>query len=207
MTLYKFVVNIVVVLLIDVSFFLCRSSKKYTQYSKYMNNVRVQKYLAVATKTIDFESRQALQNHVFGISWQFGIVDMNLLMYNGNLSWSLVTYFPYDNDDCSIFTYKTIATYTLSNYTQLAHKPLSELYAIKMENLRKCPINIAVFQSEPYIFTRTVNGQTKFDGIEIRILELIASSLNFTPNFLMPPTNDEKFNFGDTKDKCYKMVI
>lgn len=174
--------------------------------TNYINSFRVQKFLSVSTKWLDPGNEMMVQNHIFRSSWQSGVVDINLLVYNRNASWSLITYFPYDNEDCSKFNYKTIVTYTTSNHTQLAIMPMNKLYARKMQNLQKCPINISIFPCKPYVHTIIENGQPKVDGIEIRILKTIASALNFKPIFIMPLHGREKFNFADTRETAYKMV-
>lgn len=172
-----------------------------------LQKFQTQKYLVIATKWLDPDEVKHLLDYSFGAAWSFGIIEINCLIYDTNSTWSLITYYPYDNEDCTTFTYKTIETFTSTNYSKLANIPIKTLYyPKKVSNLRKCPINIAVFPCQPYVFTKTVNGETKFFGIEIQILEAIASSLNFTPNFILPHDVNAKFSFGDTKDNCYKMV-
>lgn len=145
-------------------------------------------------------------DYLFRAAWHFGIIEINCLIYDTNSSWSLMTYYPYNNEDCTTFSYNTIATFTSTNYSQLAKIPMQKLYARKLINMRKCPINIAVVPSEPYVFIKQVKGRKKFDGIEIRIIKAIASSMNFTPNFILPRDIHGNVYPNATKKDCLQMV-
>lgn len=167
---------------------------------------QIQAYLIVATKWVDPSQRTLWLGNAFGPSWKYGVVEINCLMQETASSWSLLTYYPYDNEDCTTMTYKTIATYTASNYTELAYLPMREFYPIKMRNMRKCPINIAVFPCAPYVFINTTNGQRHFDGIEVKIIEAVASSLNFTPRFVLPEDIYGNKSAYGVKSDCIRTV-
>lgn len=172
----------------------------------HLQGFQTQKYLVIATKWLNPVETKAIFEYLFNAAWGFGIIEINCLIYATNSSWSLVTYHPYDNEDCTTFTYKTIATFASTNYSLLANIPIRTLYARKMINMRKCPITIAVVPSEPYVFTTTKKGQKTFDGIEIRLIKAIASSLNFTPNLILPHDIDDNLYPNATKRDCLEMV-
>lgn len=171
-----------------------------------MQSYHYQKHLIVSMEWFEPEDTRAMLQDLFAVAWGLGLTELNVSVYNADASWSLVTHFPFDTEECTTSTYRTIATFTPSNYTLFAYMPIPKFYPKKMRDLQKCPVNIAVFPCEPYVFTTIKNGQLKFDGIEIRMIKAIASKLNFTPNFILPHDISAEFNFGNTKENCYRMV-
>lgn len=170
-----------------------------------LQNYQKQKFLFVTTREFKHEETQHFIDDVFENSWNYGIMDVNALVYNSNSSWSLITFLPYDNEDCTKLTYKTLATFTAANYSQLADIPLGRLYDRKMRNMRKCPVKVVIYTCEPYVFETQDNGKM-YDGIEIRIIETIASLLNFTPQYVLPQDKDGNLWPNNSKTYCLQMV-
>lgn len=159
------------------------------------------------TKLFSPRQTKLFLDHAFGTAWKNGVTDFNCLFYNTNSSWSLETYIPYGNDDCTLLTHKIIAKFTPTNFTQVAEISLDDLYVPKLQNLRKCPINIAVFPCEPYVSIKIQNGQRKLDGIEIKIIEAVADSLNFTPKYILPEDVYGNNSVYGMKEDCFNLVI
>lgn len=149
-----------------------------------MHSYQNQKFLVVATKPFEPTETKDLLDNVFESAWRSGIIEINALVYTTNASWSLITYFPYNSENCATLTYKTLATFTAANYTRLADMPLHKLYVRKMRNLRRCPIFVRVVPVEPYVFLPLKKGD-RFDGIEIQLIRAIAATLNFTARFIV----------------------
>lgn len=172
-----------------------------------LHGFQVKKYLVVITKLFNAKETNRFLKRLFGSAWSFGIVEMNALIFTSNASWSLVTYHPFDNEDCFTLTYKTIATFTPSNYTLLASIPFEKLYPGKLKNLRKCPLTVAVIPSAPYVIE--VNEKNRrFDGIDVRIIETLANSINLTTTFIIPQEEyGSDFCLNITNSECLQKVV
>lgn len=159
-----------------------------------------QKHLVVATRQFTHQETVVFLDELFGTAWKFGIVELNVLVYKTNSSWSLITYFPFIDENCIAVTHKTLATFTIANYTRLENMGWNELYLPKMRNLNKCPVNVVVYPCEPYVFESREIGR-KYDGIEIRVIDAVALAMNFTPNYILP--EDEHGNVWPNKSNDY----
>lgn len=183
---------------------LCRTMTRIAVSKRLLHSYQNQKFLVVTTKLFDSQQTQTLLDNVFESAWRSGIVEINALVYTTNASWSLITYFPYDSPDCTKLTYKTLATFTAGNFTRLADMPLSELYVRKMRNLRRCPIFVRVVPVEPYVFLPLKPGD-QFAGIDIEIIEAIATALNFTAKFIVSDGHNVIYRNGTKEPNA--MVI
>lgn len=170
----------------------------------FIQRFQIQKYLVILSKWFPPRETKELLDNIFSAAWKFGIIEIDALVYTTNASWTLVTYLPYDTEDCMTLTYKNLTTLTAANYTRFADIPSAELSIKKMRNMRRCPITVVVYPCEPYVFVAE-NG-TKFDGIEIQIVEAVAALLNFTPIYMLPQDNDGNRWPNVTKPYCLQMV-
>lgn len=170
-----------------------------------LRNYQKQRFLFITTKELKQEETQHFIADLFDESWRSGVIDVNTLIYSSNSSWSLITFLPYDNEDCTTLTHRKLATFTTSNYTQFANITLNELYDRKMRNLRKCPVKIVLYECEPYVFETNKSGKT-YDGIEIRIIEAVATMLNFTPQYMLPQDKNGNLWPNNSKAYCLQMV-
>lgn len=172
-----------------------------------LHSFQIKKYLIVLTQLLNPEETNKFLESFFASAWTFGIIEMNALIFTSNASWSLVTYHPFDNEDCFTLTYKTIATFTPSNYTLLASIPFEELYPRKLVNLKKCPLTVAVIPSEPYVLE--VNEKNRrFDGIDVRIIETLANSINLTTTFIIPQEEyGSDFCQNISNSQCLQKVV
>lgn len=171
---------------------------------RFVQSFQIQKYLIVITKWLPANETKALLDHIFSSAWKFGIIEISALAYNTNASWSLITYVPYDTEDCITLTYKNLTTLTPANYTTFAATPFTKLFLRKMRNMRKCPVNVVIYPCEPYVFESREKGR-RYDGIEVRVIDAIARAMNFTPNYILP--QDEYGNIWPNKGDFFHLKM
>lgn len=126
-----------------------------------------------------------LLDELFNWGYVNKVGNLNVLIYNeSERIWTLVTYLPFIVD-CRTLTFHTIATFTLENATNPMNTSFNKLYPGKVMNLGGCKVRIAVIVSEPYVILKRVNDRTKFDGVDVKIVEYVAKKINFTPEYVL----------------------
>lgn len=162
-------------------------------------------------------SKQNVLDEIFTECWKVGIIHSNVLIQDEMTSmWELLTYLPYQNN-CHSLKKQTISLFTASNYTNQLNIPLQKLYPLKMKNLHQCPIFVATFPIEPFVFVPSTSIQwwdskeEDFSGIEVTLINMIAEKLNFTANYFIPNTTEKGLARGNlypngTATGSYKAV-
>lgn len=118
---------------------------------------------------------------IFQESWKYGVLDVNVLLpHHTNSHWSLKTYLPFQND-CFALKIQHISTFTHLNYTNELNITFDQLYASKNRNFNKCPITVATYHAQPFVsITKDGRNASRFDGIEVTLIEHIATAINLT---------------------------
>lgn len=171
---------------------------------RFVQSFQIQKYLVVLTKWFPPEETKLLLDKIFSAAWVYGIIEISTLVYSTNASWSLITYLPYDTQDCMALTYRNLTTLTATNYTKFTDTPYAQLFLRKMRNMRKCTVNVVIYPCEPYVFESREKGRV-YDGIEVRVIDAIALAMNFTPNYILP--QDEYGNIWPNKGDSFHLKM
>lgn len=167
----------------------------------------LQHFLIVATQ--DVQNIPDYLNTIFAIVMQLGLLDVNVLIKEENLSiWSLHFYKPYA-EYCNSFNVIQFETFSLKNYTKKSRVPSKNLYPQRQFIFPKCNLNVAAFSIKPYVIINELsNGTTVYHGIDVTIISEISKKLNLTPIFMQPPDNKKRGTVfpNGTTNGAIKMV-
>lgn len=117
---------------------------------------------------------------LFGILWENTLIDSHVLCKGEDKFWSLYNSLPFQNG-CSVLSKHKIESFSQWNYTENITLSIDKLYPKKLKNFNKCPIYIATPVIQPLtIIHNSPDGSMHFEGIEISIVEQIATKFNFS---------------------------
>jgi hypothetical protein len=113
--------------------------------------------------------------------WMMQILNVSVLMQNGNLSIDVYTYMPFSSENCE--DTRPILINQFINETYL--KTLSEIFPTKTSNLNGCEVRIATSNTSlPYIFAQKLrNGSLHLYGRDIKLVTTLSEALKFRINY------------------------
>lgn len=118
-----------------------------------------------------------IQN-IFNLLWKVQVYDVNVMFEDKNGSILVKTFLPFTKGTCNDTDPVMINEFRDGKFV----KDLKDFFPMKIQNLQKCPVNVAISNdSEPYVIVkRLVNGITELTGENIKVINALAQSLNFT---------------------------
>lgn len=146
-------------------------------------------YTIVITETV--KDIDEIVSSILNHCWSFHIVNVNILIYNGLRSETAVyTFFPYTETVCNKMIPELYDRYSLTEKRDIKN----EVFADKLKNFHRCPVNIAIYAVPPCIVMKKELGKDYMYGIEGHILRVLAESLNFT--LVIPDFNDSNKHYA-----------
>lgn len=162
-----------------------------------------QKFLIIITGS---DEKTQVLNKTFGILWENGLIDSQVLIQDQPKYWSLYTFLPFQHD-CSTLSHMKLATFTPFNSTQSMTVSFNELFPKKLHNFHKCPIYIAPIHKRPHVIIHNNSDSgIQIEGIEILIIQQIAKAYNFTIVYKVGLDRDSLFMNG-TATGNFKLVM
>lgn len=139
-------------------------------------------YLIILTQSQQDISKPL--SDAFGIVMKLGLLNVNILIKDErSMSWSLHFYKPFTH--CHSFDIITIDTFTPQNYKHELNITSSKLFPTRKFQFTNCTIIVSLFKVEPYVIIKNISiGMTKYDGVEVTILNEVSKALNLNPKFI-----------------------
>lgn len=145
-----------------------------------------QQFLIVVTKTtLDFLQTS---RDLFGIVFNLGLLDVNILIEGELTTWFLYFYMPFSND-CNSFQVQKIETFSPENYTKQLNATFNSLFPPKSFTFPNCPLLVATFSMEPFVILHNFDDDIVYDGLEVKIVNQISKTLKLFPKYVQAPDN------------------
>ncbi|XP_053667435.1 uncharacterized protein LOC128717654 [Anopheles marshallii] len=129
---------------------------------------------------------RALLGSVLRKLWNLKIINVVVIVEEDDGEYVAYSYHPYEEQRCGIVEPDAIARY--GNGTWLS---MAELFADRLSNLRGCPLTVAKIEIRPFSMVRVENNRTIHYGLEVYIVETLASRMNFTVHYVRPKDNSK----------------
>ncbi|XP_055910412.1 uncharacterized protein LOC129944774 [Eupeodes corollae] len=157
-------------------------------------------HLVIVLKTFEGHYHSDMVK-IFDLCWEIGIVNANVVVEVIPGAVMMFTYFPFTKTSCAIVAPVLFNRFTNSEWEN------DDLFPSKIRNLQGCPLNCGTWEDEPYLkVLHNEQENQEYNGIEGKLLEFIASQMNFTINFYflnetqIERTLDDK---GDVFDELF----
>jgi len=142
-----------------------------------------------------------LITRILGELWEKDVVNSVVLAHNMDADTSratvdIHTWFPFTEDHCSGPADRTVILDQCVVNSECQFVKNAKLFPDKMSNFHGCVLRASTFEHEPFTISKTKNDSNVtqyWKGVEISVLQTIASHLNFTVQYL-----------PETKDKTHK---
>jgi hypothetical protein len=134
---------------------------------------------------------------ILGELWEKDVVNSIFLSHNMDVNTSraivdIHTWFPFTEDHCRGPADRTVILDQCVVEDECQFVKHTKLFPDKMSNFHGCVLRASTYPHEPFIIpkNKTVSNVTLYsEGVEIRVLQTIASQLNFTVEYLPKPEN------------------
>lgn len=159
--------------------------KQFLEFSTKFLNASFPRYFMII-----IEDHMEIEN-IFKLLWKKFIFNVNVLVKARSISnVSLFTFLPFNGKSCD-----DMNAVKVNEFDDAAMKWKSEIFfPKKFRNLHNCPINVGTFDNPPgIIISNSSNGSTVFAGKAFDFLTGLASSLNFSLNVKIYPTDTGHF--------------
>lgn len=155
-------------------------------------------YLIVLTNGMIQEIQQ-----IFTLLWSIFIYNVNILVEDNDGNISMITFMPFKENECGQTTPTIINSYEV----QFSSWKSPIYFPRKINNLFKCPIKIAIFETPPFLSKSTETG--KISGSDIELVNGLAEALNFRvdTNFMTEPGSWGTIYDNGTSTGALKKVI
>lgn len=133
-------------------------------------------YIIVLTNGEIPENRE-----IFELLWKRQIFKANIIYQSQRNQILVKTFFPFNEGSCNDPSPIELNRYTDGKYS----RDLDDFYPVKFNNLYGCEIRVAISSdTDPYIvIEKTIDGKYHFAGRDIKLITILAESLNFTINY------------------------
>lgn len=119
-------------------------------------------------------------NAIFDLFWRNGLLASHVLIQAQPYVWSMYAYVPYQRD-CFTLDPVIVAIFTPHNFTNNMNATIDELFPMRLNNFRNCPLYIAPSFLKPFLYMENNSiGMPEYKGIDINILDHISKALNFS---------------------------
>jgi hypothetical protein len=132
----------------------------------------------------------ALIRSIFHELWENGIINAVVLaptQYTNYSSLDIHTWFPFEEDHCRGPVIRSVIRQQLLTDSEVRLDKNTNLFPDKMSNFYGCEVTASTFPYVPFVFPmEKADSNITFytEGLEIRVLHIIARTLNFTTKFL-----------------------
>ena len=138
-----------------------------------------------------------LITRILGELWEKDVVNSIVLAHNMDADTSratvdIHTWFPFTEDHCRGPADRTVILDQCVVNSECQFVKNAKLFPDKMSNFHGCVLRASTFQYEPFIMSKDKKDSkvTQYsEGVEIKVLQTIASQLNFTVQYLPEPQN------------------
>lgn len=118
-------------------------------------------------------------HEIFNLVWKNGLLVSHVLIQEQPYFWSMYAFMPYQRD-CFTLDPVAVAIFTPQNFTSNMNATVDELFPMKLNDFRNCPLYIAPSFLKPFIFVQNdSDGNPQYRGIDINIVNYISKALNF----------------------------
>jgi hypothetical protein len=142
---------------------------------------------------------KTLIRRILGELWEDGVANAVVLAptlhTNKPSTLDVHTWFPFADDHCRGPVNRTAILHQWTTATESRFDKNINIFPDKTSNFYGCVVNVSTFTYVPFVFpmgNTDSNGTYYTEGLEIRILYIIAKALNFTPKFL--PENNHNIS-------------
>uniref|UniRef100_A0A182J252 Ionotropic glutamate receptor L-glutamate and glycine-binding domain-containing protein n=1 Tax=Anopheles atroparvus TaxID=41427 RepID=A0A182J252_ANOAO len=118
---------------------------------------------------------------VFTTLWKYRLINVVFIAPLDGENYHAYRYDPYQQNSCGTVQLALVDQYTGNRWQRLSH-----WFRDSMRNFRGCPLKIGTFEMKPFSMARLRGGKTVFVGLEVDIMEAIATRLNFSYEFVCP---------------------
>lgn len=120
---------------------------------------------------------------IFKIFWASQIYNVNIMFENASSVVEVITFVPFGAGNCDDTSPILLNCFEEGKFVN----DVGNYFPDKLENLHNCPLRVAVLiNSEPSVFvSRTPSGMLTLRGSDIRLVETLASTLNFNISYLL----------------------
>lgn len=151
----------------------------------------LQQFLIILTESV--ENVAETLNELFETVMKVGLLQVNILVKDKTMAWSLYSYKPYVRS-CHSFEVNKLETFPAGKEVDL---PLNELFPSMLLKFSNCPLLISAFSFMPFVIVKQFKGTVAYSGIDVTIVETVANTLNLKPVYIEPP---DKRNRGRILD-------
>ena len=152
-----------------------------------------------------------LISKILGELWKKDAVNSIVLAHNMDTDTSratvdIHTWFPFTEDHCRGPADRTVILDQCVVNSECQFVQNTKLFPDKMSNFHGCVLRASTFEHEPFTISTTKNGSNTtryWKGVEISVLQTIASQLNFTVEYL-PETHRKVHNTSSLYDDVSK---
>ncbi|XP_053947743.1 uncharacterized protein LOC128856465 [Anastrepha ludens] len=125
---------------------------------------------------------------IFDYFWRYYIINVDVLVEVNSTNIELYTYFPFSRHHC-----KSVLLQQLNRDESIVQLRSSALFPDKAENFYGCKLMAVLWDVPPYVVLPKDNdAELQFGGMEGKILHILASHLNFSLDYVVPPHNEQR---------------
>lgn len=134
----------------------------------------------------DWIEVEIIAKQIFSDCWSSKSSDVSLIAQSAPDVVRLYTFSPYDEKNCGIV--KSIA---MNEFSKNGSTSELNMNVNKFKNMHKCNLTVAIYINTTLLSIRTnENGEQYLEGIEGKIINLLAHAMNFTVGIIeLPPRN------------------
>lgn len=147
--------------------------------SKFKSTGRV----IIIVKKIWMSKQDVIDNikEILKVCWELRMINVVALAYYGE-GVSVFTHFPFGENECN-----DLKIVEMDQWIDNAFVENVQLYPNKMNQLYGCPIIVTVVEKYPHIMVNRYNNETLLiDGMEAKLINLLAKLMNFTVTVVEP---------------------
>lgn len=137
--------------------------------------------------------------------WSQNIINVNILLHPDEMNneAQMLTYNPFQSNSCGKSRY-----YLLNIYKDKSFAWDNGYYPDKDQNMHKCPVKVAVFETPPYMLLYELGDGTYYpDGVDGIVLRLLSQRMNFTIDFVVPEDGKGAILSNGTLTGAIKSVV
>ena len=176
----------------------------YEKFQRFYSEINSERfdyggfYLIVLTNGMIQEIQQ-----IFTSLWSIFIYNVNILVEDNDGNILMITFMPFKENECG----QTTPTIINSYQTQFSAWKSQIFFPRKINNLFKCPIKIAIFETPPFVTKSSETG--RISGSDIELVNGLAEALNFRLdlNFLTEPGSWGTIHENGTSTGALRKVI
>ncbi|XP_052891144.1 uncharacterized protein LOC128299276 [Anopheles moucheti] len=160
-------------------------------YDSFCANLRditeaTHQFYGLYTFYIERLDDRALLGSVLRQLWNLKIINAVVIVAEGDDGYVAFSYHPYEEQRCGMVEPTEIARYGNGTWDSM-----DELFGDRLSNMHGCPLTVAKVEVKPYSMVRIESNRTVHYGLEVYIVETLASRMNFTTQYVRPKDNSK----------------